>query len=318
MTLGEFDRFVELIETAFAEDQAREGSSFRDEIHSLNRLLPLLKLMFAVSPSFENYFSTFVWDVDGRFAAAVTISRQGSDAQRWYIANVATHPDYRGRGLARTLVTVALDRIRTRGGRYALLDVRADNEPAYRLYRGLGFHHLETATILKGDARPIASPALPTPYALRPLSLTDWHTRLVIAQQLASPETRSVCPPTEKQFQTRWIGRNLQAVINRAQHVESKTWAVEAAAQPIGLVTCRARGSGSNPHHVQIEIAPDHLSAAPAVIAWAINYCVAQRSGTAHPMLIDIAGQLHSPIDQLRDNGFMPIETRHELGMSVL
>ena len=176
--------------------------------------------MFAVMPSMENYFYTFVWDVDGRFASAVTISRQGSDAQRWYIANVATHPDYRGRGLARTLVTAALDRIRTQGGRYALLHVRADNEPAYRLYRSLGFQHLETGTTLKGEAHPIASPALPDAYALRPISSTDWHTRFAVAQRLASPETRSVCPPTEKQFQNNWIGRNLQTLINRAQHVQ--------------------------------------------------------------------------------------------------
>ena len=149
MGLGEFDRLTTLIETAFAEDQAREGRNFRDEIRDLNKLLPLFRVMFAVAPSMENYFYTLVWDVDGRFASAVTISRQGSDAQRWYIANVATHPDYRGRGLARTLVTAALDRIRTQGGRYAQLHVRADNEPAYRLYRSLGFLPLETSTTLE-------------------------------------------------------------------------------------------------------------------------------------------------------------------------
>lgn len=321
MKLGEFDRFIELIETAFAEDQAREGRNFRDEIRSLDQLLPLFKIMFAVSPSFENYFYTLVWDVDGHFAAAVTISRQGSDAQRWYIANVATHPDYRGRGLARTLVNAALDRIRAQGGRYALLDVRADNEPAYRLYRSLDFLHLETNTTLKGEARPLASPTLPeTPkdYTLRPSSLTDWHTRLAVAQHLASPATRSVCPPTEKQFQASWTGRNLQALINRAQHVKVQAWVVEAAAQPIGWVTCHARRSGSNPHHVQIEIALDHLIAAPAAIARAINFCVEQRSGAAHPVLLDLNGEPQIPIADLRANGFTPIETMHELGMNVL
>ena len=318
MSLGEFDRFTALIETAFAEDQAREGRNFRDEVRGLNNLLPLFRVMFAVMPSLENYFYTLVWDVDGRFAAAVTISRQGSDAQRWYIANVATHPDYRGRGLARTLVTAALDRIRAQGGRYALLHVRADNDPAYRLYRSLGFLHLETSTTLKGAAQPIGSPALPDGYTLRPMAITDWRTRLAIAQQLASPETRSVCPPTAKRFQNGWIGRNLQALIDRAQHVKLQAWALEAAAQPIGLVTCRTRSSGSSPHQAQIEIASDHLSAAPAVIAQAINYCVEQRSGAAHPMLIDLNGQPPDPIDYLRTNGFTPIETVHELGMNVL
>jgi ribosomal protein S18 acetylase RimI-like enzyme len=318
MDLGEFDRFTELIETAFAEDQAREGRNFRDEVRGLSRLMPLFRVMFAVMPSMENYFYTLVWDADDRFAAAATISRQGSDAQRWYIANVATHPDYRGRGLARTLINAALDRIRAQGGRYALLHVRADNDPAYRLYHGLGFLHLETSTTLKGVAQPIASPALPAGYSLRPIANTDWRTRLAIAQQLASAETRSVCPPTEKQFQSSWIARSLQALINRAQHVKLQAWAVAVADRPIGLVMCRAHIGGSSPHQVQIEIAPNHQSMAPAAIAQAINYCVEQRSGAAHPVLIDVNGQPQDPIDFLRNHGFTPIETVHELGMKVL
>jgi ribosomal protein S18 acetylase RimI-like enzyme len=318
MNLSEFDRFTDLIETAFADDQAREGRSFRDDVRGLKNLLPLFRAMFAVMPNLENHFYTLVWDVGDRFAAAVTISRQGSDAQHWYIANVATHPDYRGRGLARTLVGAALDRIRTQGGRYAQLHVRADNDPAYRLYRSLGFLHLETSTTMKGAAQPIASPALPDGYILQPLIMTDWRTRFGVAQRLASAGTQSVCPPTEKQFQTSWIARSMQALINRAQRVKLQMWAVAAADQPIGLMTCRAHTGGSSPHQVQIEIASDHLIAAPAVIAQAINYCIEQRAGATQPALIDLNGEPPDPIAYLRDLGFAPIETMHELGMKVL
>ena len=318
MKLSEFGEFTALIATAFAEDQAREERSFADEMHDLHKLLPLFRVMFTVAPGLESYFYTLVWEAGGCFAAAVTISRQGSDAQRWYIANVATHPDYRGRGLARALVSAALDHIRAQGGHYALLHVRADNEPAYRLYRSLGFLHLETSTTLKGAAQPIALPALPREIALRTIAQTDWATRLTVAQQLASPETRSVCPPTAKQFQISPVGRSLQALIDRAQHVQIATWAVEAAAQPIGGVTCRAHRSGLNPHTIKIEIAPDYGHVTSVLITQAINFCAAQRSGTGHPVLIDLNGQPPDPIAYLRDNGFTPIETMHELGMNVL
>jgi hypothetical protein len=127
-----------------------------------------------------------------------------------------------------------------------------------------------------------------------------------------------VCPPTEKQFQSSWIARSLQKLINRAQQVHWRAWAVEAAAQPIGLVTCRAHTGGASPHQVQIEIAPDHQSVAPAASAQAINACTERRSDAAHPMLIDLNGQPQDPIDFLRGHGFAPIETLHELGMKVL
>ncbi len=318
MKLSEFDRLATLIETAFAEDQTREGRSFRDEMRGVRKMLPLFRLMFAVFPSLENYFYTLVWDGGDRFAAAVTISRQGSDAQRWYIANVATHPDYRGRGLARLLVNAALDRIRTLGGRYALLHVRADNDPAYRLYRSLGFLHLETSTILKGAAQPIAAPALPADYDLRQIDPYDWRVPLAVAQLAASPETRSVCPPTAKRYQESRLGRSLEALLGRAQQVRTRAWAVISGDRPIGLAKCRVHRTGSNPHQMQIEIVPDQSTAALALIAQAIDFCVEQRADTTHPVLINLAAQLPDAIDQLRDGGFTPIETMHELGLKVL
>jgi hypothetical protein len=54
------------------------------------------------------------------------------------------------------------------------------------------------------------------------------------------------------------------------------------------------------------------------VLTQVINYCIEQRSGAVHPMLIVLAGQPQDLIAYLRDNGFAPIETVHELGMNVL
>ncbi|WP_162306060.1 GNAT family N-acetyltransferase [Oleisolibacter albus] len=55
---------------------------------------------------------------------------------------VATHPDRRGRGLARTLLAGLLQRAAAAGGARAYLQVAAGNEPAVRLYRSLGFRTL--------------------------------------------------------------------------------------------------------------------------------------------------------------------------------
>ena len=80
---------------------------------------------------------------------------------------------------------------------------------------------------------------------------------------------------------------------------------------------CRAQTSGSSPHQIGVEIAPDHVIMAPSIIARAINYCIEQRSGEAHPVLINLNGQPQDPIDFLRNHGFTPIEIVHELGMKV-
>lgn len=55
------------------------------------------------------------------------------------LASLAVHPDYRGRGLGRSLLREAIRRARDVPARWLTLEVDADNFAAIRLYRGEGF-----------------------------------------------------------------------------------------------------------------------------------------------------------------------------------
>jgi hypothetical protein len=55
------------------------------------------------------------------------------------IANVAVHPDYRRRGMARKMTQQAVAYARQRGSPSVWLHVREENAPAVLLYRNLGF-----------------------------------------------------------------------------------------------------------------------------------------------------------------------------------
>lgn len=56
-----------------------------------------------------------------------------------HVNNVASHRDYRRIGVGRSLMESAIDEARLRGGAQVVLEVRASNEAAQILYRGLGF-----------------------------------------------------------------------------------------------------------------------------------------------------------------------------------
>lgn len=58
------------------------------------------------------------------------------------LGNIAVDPAWRRHGIARRLVTAALDRARTRGVREVYLEVRRSNTGAQRLYRQLGFRQV--------------------------------------------------------------------------------------------------------------------------------------------------------------------------------
>lgn len=53
--------------------------------------------------------------------------------------NVAVHPDYRRRGIARALICALIDGLREEGNRCLTLEVRASNASAIALYEKLGF-----------------------------------------------------------------------------------------------------------------------------------------------------------------------------------
>ena len=53
--------------------------------------------------------------------------------------NVAVHPDCRNQGIATSLIVGLVEELRKRGSRCLTLEVRASNENAIRVYRGLEF-----------------------------------------------------------------------------------------------------------------------------------------------------------------------------------
>mgnify|MGYP001059462410 CR=1 FL=1 len=60
-------------------------------------------------------------------------------AQEMHILNLAVHPRWRRRGVARLLLTTGLAHAREQGAHTAWLEVRPSNLPALALYESLGF-----------------------------------------------------------------------------------------------------------------------------------------------------------------------------------
>ncbi|MER3398655.1 MAG: hypothetical protein C4316_09030 [Chloroflexota bacterium] len=157
---------LDLMELAFGEEAVR----FRD----LRFLAGLGPLLSPFEPILQGIWPGIVWEEDGRVVGNVNFARLPYLPRVWLIFNVAVHPDYRRRGIARRLMTLALDRIRLAGGQVAVLDVETDNLPARNLYLGLGFELLERLIEYRGrvpELLPIRSPNI------RPWGLHHWVTR---------------------------------------------------------------------------------------------------------------------------------------------
>jgi GNAT superfamily N-acetyltransferase len=131
--------------------------------------------------------SGYVWQENEAVVGNLTLIPVYKQSQRVYlIANVAVHPDYRRRGIGRLLTQAAIDHARQHGATSAWLQVRAENETAYRLYQSLGFIERARRDTWLGE-RDIPT-AQPDPEVqVHPRRKRDWPTERAWLLQLYPP-----------------------------------------------------------------------------------------------------------------------------------
>ena len=91
----------------------------------------------SVASELENDLSFWLVAVDGEAVAGYVGSQ--TVLGETDMMNVAVHPDYRRRRIAEMLILALVEALKERKSHWLMLEVRASNEPAIKLYEKLGF-----------------------------------------------------------------------------------------------------------------------------------------------------------------------------------
>jgi ribosomal protein S18 acetylase RimI-like enzyme len=302
----------ELISLAFAGELEALGLDFRSEIATIKRLAPLVAVLSIISDDFRHLLDGYVFEDQGRIIASVTVQRQSSATGCWEIGTVATHPDYRRRGLARRLVERAVEHVQALGGKVCTLEVRADNTAAYSLYRSLGFSHYDSITDLKLEELPqvVAMPA--NGYVIGPIELQDWEARYDLARRETPSQVQAFLPVREGAYRVSGLRRMLFPLLERLQRRESRWWGAEQGGRLAGCARLKARQSTGSFHELQLTLDPPHRAVlGEPLLMLALeelqNYPrqnVVVSTRTAYEDLLAV----------LKRYGFVEIATSHKLG----
>ncbi len=143
---------ADLIETCFYEHMDADG---REYLHQIRRAAQDTHFLhwFPGAGEMASYpLHGYVWEENGEVVGNLTlIPSFFKDQWRYLIVNVAVHPDYRQRGIARQLTLKGLAHIREHGAAAAWLQVRDDNLSAINLYTSLGFKERARRTTWTSD-----------------------------------------------------------------------------------------------------------------------------------------------------------------------
>jgi GNAT superfamily N-acetyltransferase len=131
---------ADLIELCFINTMDPDGKEYLRQMRLASRDTGFLSWAPQVAEHISLPLSGYVWEENGRVIGNLSLIPLHKDGQRIYlIANVAVHPEYRRRGIARKLTQKALEHAHRRGASSAWLQVRDDNPAAQQLYLSLGF-----------------------------------------------------------------------------------------------------------------------------------------------------------------------------------
>ncbi len=202
----------------------------------------------------------FVWVEGGRIVGNVSLLTTRRP-DRYLIVNVAVHPDYRRRGIARALMQAVIATVKAHHGRVILLQVEHDNEPALNLYRQLGFAVIGDVSSWKASYSRLRQ--LPVPvsdhgpdrigvFTLRPLRGDEWRLAYITDQDGMHPDL-DWPQPIEPDTYRRSIWRSFLSMLQARQQ---ETWAVVDAdgSRLLGLGVIRSEWGSA--HQIRLRVSP--------------------------------------------------------------
>lgn len=181
--LRDLSAVADLIELCFSPTMDNDGQRYLSDMRRASRDDSFLRWASHMTETASLPMMGYVWEQDGRIVGNASLIPFRDGGKRIFlVANVATHPDYRRRGIGRALTERVMKQARDRNASAIWLHVRDDNPGAIKLYQDLGFQEIASRTTWQASPEP----------------------------RLSSPETDIKIVPRNPRFWPRqqdWLGR---------------------------------------------------------------------------------------------------------------
>lgn len=229
----DLNQIADLIEMSFPIHKDPDGQIYIQKMRKAAREMNLLGWLSPWAEVANVTASGFVWEEDDRIVGNLSLIPFEKDGRRVYmIANVAVHPAYRRKGIARALTRRAVGYLRRRNTGEVWLQVREDNMEAQELYRSVGFRNCAVRTtwrIKPGEVVKKSSLEDSKKY-LRLRRNSDWKGQTIYLDQAYPPDLRWNYPLEL----SRLAPGGFQYVANLLEGIQLRQWTVD----------CGLKGSG--------------------------------------------------------------------------
>ena len=136
--LRDLPAVADLIEQCFSETMDNDGRRYVQDMRKAGKDNSFIKWANRVADSTSLPLTGYIWEENNQIVGNISVVPFRHRGKKLYlIANVAVHPNYRRKGIARALTKRALQHIREKKIKDVWLHVRTDNPEAILLYTKL-------------------------------------------------------------------------------------------------------------------------------------------------------------------------------------
>jgi ribosomal protein S18 acetylase RimI-like enzyme len=176
--LRDLPAVADLIEICFSSTMDSEGKRYVQDMRRAGSDNSFSKWANHAVETTSLPLSGYVWEENSKVVGNASLIPFRHNGQRIYlIANIATHPDHRRKGIARVLTERAMQHAREKKVDNIWLHVRDDNPAAIDLYTKLGFVERARRTSWQAGTD-TQVPALQTDIVITGRHPNDWSTQL--------------------------------------------------------------------------------------------------------------------------------------------
>ncbi len=130
--IRDLPKVADLVEICFHKNMDNEGQRYVQQMRDASRNRRYLNWASTSLPLLG-----FVWEDQKKIVGNISIVPFSK--RNFLLANIAVHPEYRRKGIARHLTEKGVEHVRRRGAKAIWLHVEEDNFGAIKLYENLGF-----------------------------------------------------------------------------------------------------------------------------------------------------------------------------------
>jgi ribosomal protein S18 acetylase RimI-like enzyme len=276
----DLNQVADLIEMSFPIHQDPDGQIYVRNMRKTAQQMRKLDWLSPWADTSELNVSGFVWEEDNRIIGNLSlIPFQNAGRRTYLIANVAVHPTFRRKGIARALTRRALGYLRRRSAGEVWLQVREDNQDAQSLYRSVGFvdRAIRTTWRIRPNEMKSVSSMVPSGSYLRNRTTGDWP-RQERYLELAYPQILRW--NFQLDFGSLAPGM-LQTMTNFVEGVKLHHWTYDKAGHGRGQITWQKTNTFANNLWLAFDEAEEGQILPEALRA------VLQNLAKTHPLSID-------------------------------